>query len=166
MSYTSSSLQRLNIEDLNHGGHYGHWHVGDPLQNPTMHVEDFPNLLKIFQTSNDQEFQENFIQDRILPAYGNTHTLSTATARQSTFFSSLTGIVARPRLFEDADFASQLLIQFCHILPQSKNQRIKFSVELSRGNEARQIVKHYLNDPRQRLMSFCHLKKMVSFELI
>ena len=30
--------------------------------------------------------KENFIRDRILPAYGNTHTLSTATARQSTFF--------------------------------------------------------------------------------
>ena len=30
--------------------------------------------------------KENFITDRILPAYGNTHTLSTATARQSTFF--------------------------------------------------------------------------------
>lgn len=29
---------------------------------------------------------ESFITDRILPAYGNTHSLSTATARQSTFF--------------------------------------------------------------------------------
>lgn len=29
---------------------------------------------------------ENFVNDRILPFYGNTHTLTTATARQSTFF--------------------------------------------------------------------------------
>ena len=35
------------------------------------------------------ETEEKFIQDRILPAYGNTHTLSTATARQSTFFRCL-----------------------------------------------------------------------------
>eukprot|EP00434_Breviolum_minutum_P006576 symbB.v1.2.005804.t1/scaffold341.1/size224985/7 len=51
---------------------------------------------------------ENFIRDRILPAYGNTHTLSTATARQSTFF----------------------------------------------RNEARQIVKHYLNATHEDALIF------------
>ena len=29
---------------------------------------------------------ENFIQGKVLPLYGNVHTLTTATARQSTFF--------------------------------------------------------------------------------
>ncbi|CAE7335868.1 ttcA, partial [Symbiodinium pilosum] len=52
---------------------------------------------------------EDFIKDSILPVYGNTHTLSTATARQSTFF----------------------------------------------RNEARQIVKHYLNATHEDALIFC-----------
>ncbi|CAE7627898.1 ttcA [Symbiodinium sp. CCMP2456] len=52
---------------------------------------------------------EDFIKDRVLPVYGNTHTLSTATARQSTFF----------------------------------------------RNEARQIVKHYLNATHEDALIFC-----------
>eukprot|EP00930_Biecheleria_cincta_P069297 TRINITY_DN57050_c0_g1_i1.p1 TRINITY_DN57050_c0_g1~~TRINITY_DN57050_c0_g1_i1.p1 ORF type:complete len:1174 (-),score=141.77 TRINITY_DN57050_c0_g1_i1:75-3563(-) len=52
---------------------------------------------------------ENFIQDRVLPCYGNTHTLSTATARQSTFF----------------------------------------------RNEARQVIKHYLNATHEDALIFC-----------
>ncbi|CAJ1331067.1 unnamed protein product [Effrenium voratum] len=52
---------------------------------------------------------EDFIRDQILPAYGNTHTLSTSTARQSTFF----------------------------------------------RNEARQIVKHYLNATHEDALIFC-----------
>lgn len=52
---------------------------------------------------------EKFIQDRVLPFYGNTHTLSTATARQSTFF----------------------------------------------RNEARQVIKHYLNATHEDALIFC-----------
>eukprot|EP00439_Symbiodinium_sp_Y106_P038368 s7301_g4.t1 len=52
---------------------------------------------------------EDFIKDHVLPVYGNTHTLSTATARQSTFF----------------------------------------------RNEARQIVKHYLNATHEDALIFC-----------
>ncbi len=29
---------------------------------------------------------ENYVQQRVLPVYGNTHTLTTATSRQTTFF--------------------------------------------------------------------------------
>ena len=62
-------------------------HVFLKLQKTEMHrllYCDFAFFVLIFLFVWHTE--ENFIRDRILPAYGNTHTLSTATARQSTFF--------------------------------------------------------------------------------
>ncbi|CAE7243489.1 ttcA [Symbiodinium natans] len=43
-------------------------------------------LRKAWQALTASISEEDFVQDRVLPVYGNTHTLSTATARQSTFF--------------------------------------------------------------------------------
>jgi len=82
---------------------------------------------------------EDFVRDQVLPRYGNTHTLATATARQTTYFRAEAREVIRHHLnatHEDAViFAGNGSTGAAHLLVQTM-QRAGFNVGASPGASA------------------------------